>query len=149
VDVENLLELILTLEEKNLEKNEIEVSCRIMDNNLRPIVMNEDILKMILLNLINNSIDSFSGVKREQKKINLEIGIENNNLMIKMADNGCGIEKDKLENIFNPFYSTKESGTGLGLYLISTEIRNNDGRISVESDLGEGTEFSIVLPIKG
>lgn len=148
VDIENLVDMILTLEEKNLEKNEITVSSRVTGTNLRPIELNEDVIKMILMNLINNSIDSFAGVQRERKKIDLDISVEENELFVKIADNGCGIERDKLENIFNPFYSTKESGTGLGLYVISTEIANNEGRISVESELGQGTEFCFALPLK-
>ena len=149
VDIENLLSLILDLEEKNIKQNGIKIVSNVSGNHSKRVLINEDVLKMVLLNLINNSIDSFKGVEREEKKIHLTIKIEEDYLNIKVIDNGCGIEKEKLENIFNPFYSTKENGTGLGLYIISTEISNNDGRISVESNLGEGTEFDIVLPIKG
>lgn len=148
VDIENLLGVILTLESKNFEQNGIVVNSRVGGTHLKPVVMNEDVLKMILLNVINNSIDSFDGVEREEKIINLDVNVEENHVILKISDNGCGIEKETLENIFNPFYSTKEKGTGLGLYVISTEISNNDGRISVESNFGEGTEFNIVLPIK-
>lgn len=149
VDVENLIQLMLTLEAKNLEKHAIEVNHRVYGSHVRPIELNEDVLKMILLNLINNSIDSFDGVERWLREINIEVEILETTLNIRLWDNGCGIEKDKLENIFNPFYSTKESGTGLGLYVISTEISNNDGQITVDSEVGKGTEFLIRLPIKG
>ena len=148
VDIENLINVILTLEEKNIKQNQITINSNLRGEQLKSIVMNEDVLKMIFLNLINNSIDSFKEIERDEKIINLDIGIKENYLNIKVSDNGCGIEKEKLENVFNPFYSTKESGTGLGLYVISTEISNNDGHISVESELGKGTEFKIVLPIK-
>ena len=149
VDIRNLVDLILSLEEKNLEKNDIKVTSRVIGNYKGPVVLNEDVVKMILLNLLNNSIDSFAGVDRVQKKIHLEVQIKDTEVLLTIVDNGCGIAKDKLENIFNPFYSTKDSGTGLGLYIISTEIANNDGRINVNSQFGEGTEFNIVLPIKG
>ncbi len=149
VDIKKLVDIILVLEEKNLEKNEIAVVTKIDGYTGRPIVLNEDTLKMILLNLINNSIDSFNDVERAVKVINLNISIQASEINITIADNGCGIEKNKLENIFNPFYSTKDSGTGLGLYIISTEIANNDGRISVESEFGQGTQFNISLPVKG
>ncbi len=148
VDIKSLLELILLLEEKNLHENAIEVTSAVVGENIRPVVLNEDVLKMILLNLINNSIDSFIGIEREYKYISIKVDIKDSEINIHIADNGCGIEKDKLENIFNPFYSTKDSGTGLGLYVISTEITNNDGKILVESEVGHGTDFTIVLPIK-
>jgi len=73
--------------------------------------------------------------------------VEEGSLCVGIADNGCGIEKTELDNIFDPFYSTKENGTGLGLYIISTEISNNGGKITVESNPGEGTAFEIILPI--
>ncbi|WP_053955427.1 ATP-binding protein [Inediibacterium massiliense] len=149
VNIENLVSLILDLEKKNIEQNEINMICKITGNHSKPVLINEDVLRMVLLNLINNSINSFEGVEREKKNIYLTMKIEEDYLNIKVIDNGCGIEKEKLENIFDPFYSTKENGTGLGLYIISTEISNNDGRISVKSNFGEGTEFDIVLPIKG
>lgn len=148
VDIESLLNVILSLEEKNIEQNGIIVNSRVCGKNLRPIVVNEDVLKMILLNLLNNSIDSFEGIERDRKVVDVELRVEESYLNIKVSDNGSGIEKEMIENIFNPFYSTKEKGTGLGLYIISTEIFNNDGKISVESNYGEGAEFNIVLPIK-
>lgn len=149
VDIESVLSLILDLEEKNIKQNGIKIISNVTGNHLKQVLINEDVLRIVLLNLINNSIDSLEGVEREEKKIHVVIKIEEDYLNIKVKDNGCGIEEEKLENIFDPFYSTKENGTGLGLYIISTEISNNDGRISVESNLGEGTEFDIVLPIKG
>ncbi|WP_432665650.1 transporter substrate-binding domain-containing protein [Wukongibacter baidiensis] len=148
VNIENLLSLILELEKKNIEQNEIRIISNIKGEYSREVLINEDVLRMLLLNLINNSIDSFKGVQREEKKIYLTIIIEEDYLKIEVMDNGCGIEKEKIENVFDPFYSTKENGTGLGLYIISTEISNNDGMITVESNFGEGTKFDIVLPIK-
>ncbi|WP_312653745.1 ATP-binding protein [Aminipila sp.] len=148
VDIESLLNVILELETKNIEQNNITINSWVGGKYLRPIVMNEDVLKMILLNLLNNSIDSFEGIEREAKIIKLSLIVEESHLNIKISDNGCGIEKEIIEDIFNPFYSTKEKGTGLGLYVISTEIFNNDGKISVESNPGDGTEFDIILPIK-
>jgi PAS domain S-box-containing protein len=148
VSVVNVLDNILVLEKKNFEHNKIVVKSSVTENSEKPIIMNEDVLKMILLNLINNSIDSFRDVEREVKEIRIELSVEASYLNIKVIDNGCGIEKEKLENIFNPFYSTKESGTGLGLYILSTEITNHNGYITVNSNVGEGTTFDITLKIK-
>lgn len=68
---------------------------------------------------------------------------------IKISDNGIGISKEDLPRIFEPFYSTKgQKGTGLGLAVIWGIIDNHDGTINVESEIGKGTTFSILLPIK-
>ncbi len=149
VDIENLVNVILELEGKHLQSNGILVISKVTGSRIRPIMMNEDMLKVILLNLINNSIDAFIGVEREVKTIEMTLIVEAESLEIRFKDNGCGIANERLEKIFDPFYSTKETGTGLGLYIISTEISKNDGSISAESVWGQGTEFHIILPIKG
>lgn len=147
VNIESLVNLIIDLEKKNIEEKGIKIISSIIDNNAKRVMINEDVFRMVLINLINNCIDSFGGVEREDKHIYLEIKIKEDSLNIRIEDNGSGIEKTKIDNIFDPFYSTKENGTGLGLYILSTEISNNDGSISVESNLGEGTKFNIILPI--
>lgn len=66
---------------------------------------------------------------------------------LKVADNGCGISKENLPRIFEPFYTTKgQKGTGLGLAVIWGIIDNHDGTINVESELNKGTTFTILLP---
>lgn len=68
---------------------------------------------------------------------------------IVVEDNGSGISQENLENIFDPFFTTKgQKGTGLGLAVIWGIVDNHDGRISVESTLGEGTRFSVYLPVE-
>ena len=70
-----------------------------------------------------------------------------NYIELKIADNGCGISKENLSRIFEPFYTTKgQKGTGLGLAVIWGIIDNHDGTINVESELNKGTTFTILLP---
>ena len=72
---------------------------------------------------------------------------DRNFIEIKVSDNGCGIEQDDLEKIFDPFYSTKgQKGTGLGLSVIWGIIDNHKGKITVDSQIGKGTTFTIHLP---
>jgi len=68
-------------------------------------------------------------------------------LEVKVSDTGCGISKENIPKIFEPFYSTKgQKGTGLGLAVIWGIIDNHDGTISVESEINKGTTFTILLP---
>ncbi len=147
VDIAELIDMIITLEKKNLEQNEIVLLLDIALKTPTLIVVNEDLLKLIFINLINNSIDSFQNVKRARKQIEINVRLLQSNLVFTFKDNGCGIDGEALENIFNPFYSTKENGTGLGLYILNTEVSNADGSISVKSELDVGTEFEVILPI--
>ena len=67
-------------------------------------------------------------------------------IIITIQDNGPGIPEDKLKHIFRPFYTTKEEGTGLGLYITKQLVEKIKGRIKVESVSGQGTTFAVVLP---
>ncbi len=147
IEISALIEMIIALEKKHLEHNNIELTLDIDFAETTIIKANEDLLKLIFINLINNSIDSFQSVERQQKKIDISVRLQDGNLQLIFKDNGCGIGGEALENIFNPFYSTKENGSGLGLYIINTEVSNADGSVFVKSELNVGTEFEVTLPV--
>lgn len=116
-----------------------------IDANIEIFVDPKD-LQQILLNLVLNSIDAVS----EGGYIKIESGISNivsselePLVYIKVIDNGCGIPKEKLKEIFYPFYTTKKSGTGLGLFVVHKLVKDNGGMIEVESEVGHGTTFTI------
>ena len=67
--------------------------------------------------------------------------------MLVIADNGPGIAPRQLERIWRPFYTTKERGTGLGLYITKRAVEHQGGTISLETRVGVGTTFTIRLPI--
>lgn len=148
IDLTALIDMIVSLEKKHLEQNDIVLSVDVGQQKPQIINANEDLLKLIFINLINNSIDSFQNVDRAEKRITITVRLKNGNLLLTFKDNGCGIDAEALENVFNPFYSTKEKGSGLGLYIINTEVGNADGTIYVKSELDVGTEFEVTLPVK-
>jgi len=80
----------------------------------------------------------------------LTIGTEmaEGQLRIRFADTGQGIPQENLERIFNPFFTTRQEGTGLGLAITHRIVQGHGGRIEVQSRLGEGTMFTVVLPYK-
>jgi signal transduction histidine kinase/ABC-type amino acid transport substrate-binding protein len=147
VDLGALISSIIDLEEKNIKAKNIEIKYN-FPKSIK-VKANEDIFKLLILNLLNNSIDSFENVFRDFKRIEIKIEKMGSLLIIEVSDNGCGMDETELENIFNPFYTTKESGTGLGLYIITTEIEKLNGKITASSNMGIGTTFHIELPIEG
>jgi len=115
-------------------------------------------LKHALLNLMKNSIEAIkeaglkksktnAGEKKEDGALTLETDYTDSDVLIKVKDNGCGISDANKEKIFAPYFTTKESGTGLGLVLVFRIIREHSGKIDVFSKEGKGTEFIISLPI--
>ncbi len=104
-----------------------------------------DQIKQVLLNLLNNAADASSPGGR----ITVRTWEENNRIAVAIADNGIGIEPDKMELVFQPFYTTKpeEKGSGLGLSISHGIINDHRGEILVESRPGEGSTFTFLLPI--
>jgi signal transduction histidine kinase len=79
--------------------------------------------------------------------ISTNYNLEQQKIKIKFKDTGCGIAEENLKKVFNPFFTTREDGTGLGLSICQMIINEHKGNISVESKLGEGTTFTILLPL--
>jgi len=148
VNVEELIWSMLMLEHKNLEKNSIDIQVDFDLENGSELRINEDVFKLTIVNLINNSIDALAAADRKEKRITIQVGSEDGKLRMDFADNGTGIPEENLEGIFNPFFTTKETGTGLGLYILNSEIRSVNGTITADSIEGQGTCFHIMLPIE-
>ncbi|HZX75095.1 MAG TPA: ATP-binding protein, partial [Cyclobacteriaceae bacterium] len=103
--------------------------------------VDKSMIEQVLINLIKNAIQAFD--KEETKNIHLSGFLEEDTPAIVVRDNGSGIDEEALEKIFIPFFSTKKTGSGIGLSLSKQIMRKHEGRISVKSKLGEGTEFSL------
>mgnify|MGYP000131932780 CR=1 FL=1 len=142
INIDNYLKRIFSLH-KNLMKN---ISWKIEGNENMEIYLNKDRLEHILFNLISNAVDSID----QEGKIEINYGIKKENFYINIKDNGEGIKDSDLSNIFNPFFTTKSpgDGTGLGLYIVYTEIEKLGGKINVESQKDKGTIFKISLSVE-
>ncbi len=107
------------------------------------IPMDADKLQQALLNLVKNAVESISSTG----SITIALrGEDKGFVKITIADTGCGLTPEEMERIFNPEYTTKEKGLGLGLSLAHEIIRGHGGEIQVNSKKGEGTVFEILLP---
>jgi len=100
----------------------------------------------IITNLVKNAIQSIPE-NQENKSILVTIKKENDNVLITVADNGIGIAAEDFHRIFEPKFTTKSSGMGLGLGIIKNIIENYKGTITFESQKGKGTTFIVSLPI--
>lgn len=100
---------------------------------------------MILINLISNAVDAMEPLG----ELMLAIEQGEGEFSLEVTDTGTGIEEDILSDIFNPFFTTKgTTGTGLGLYIVYNEIQKMNGEIVVNSKVGAGTTFKVVLPVR-
>lgn len=105
-------------------------------------------MQQVIINLINNAKDALS--KSLEKIISVSMSEIDDIIFINIKDSGCGIEANIQEKIFEPFFTTKDvnGGTGIGLALVDSIIKEHSGKISVESSIGQGTLFMIEIPKK-
>ena len=112
---------------------------------LPPIAADENQLRQALLNLLRNATEAMAGAGGG--RLSVAATVEPRALEISVTDTGPGIAAEHLDKIFDPFFSTKERGTGLGLALTQQIIAEHGGRITVETELGRGTTFRVRLPV--
>jgi PAS domain S-box-containing protein len=135
-DVISLLAVEATLYnvqiESNFPKEDIIIECE------------PNQLKQLFINLIKNSIEA----SKSDSKISISLGlIDDNRLGITIQDQGCGISKERLQKIGEPFYSSKEKGTGLGLTVSYKIVQSHKGTIMFDSEIDHGTTVNITLPV--
>jgi PAS domain S-box-containing protein len=147
VDVNDLLDGVLLLTGKQLERGRIRL-LRELDGELPKIRGVADQLKQVLLNLVLNAAEAMSegGLLHVQTYQSNDRG-HGRGAVITITDTGYGIPAEQLPRIFDGLHTTKERGMGLGLYTSKAIIDRHMGRIKAQSQVGEGTTFTIVLPI--
>ncbi len=104
-------------------------------------------LKQVFLNLFWNSQEAMKNGGHLEITISPTRYNGGNAVSVKVSDSGGGIQAEVLHNIFNPFYTTKETGTGLGLPISSRIVTNHGGKILVNNQIGVGAEFNVILPL--
>lgn len=103
--------------------------------------IDEELIEQVLINLLKNAMEALA----DNGSVTVSLKVKQDYQII-VSDNGSGISPEVMENIFTPFYTTKEEGSGIGLSLSRQIIRKHDGELNVKSKLGEGTVFTIHLP---
>jgi signal transduction histidine kinase len=140
-----LKETILLLESEAHMKG-YELHCEVYDPILT-VSIDVKQVKQVLLNMMKNAMDAIGEVRDARKgRIDVTARREGQKAVISIRDNGNGMDETTLSKLFDPFYTTKEAGTGLGLSVSYRIIVNHGGTIRAESRLNEGTEFTIYLP---
>ena len=134
----------LLMREMQVSNIEIEKN---YDPNIPTILTDRNQLQQVILNIINNGVDALEG---RPGTITIKTRTENNHVEIAISDTGKGIKPGDIEKLFMPFFTTKEvgKGTGLGLSVSYGIIKSLGGEIKVDSTVGRGSEFTIILPMK-
>lgn len=137
LEVESALDFFSVL----AEENGIEV-IRHLDPDLPSVMLDRQLIQIALHNLIKNSMEAM----RDGGQFLVRTRTTRNGVALDFIDNGCGMDDNTLVKIFTPFYTRKEGGSGLGLPTAKRVIDAHGGTISVQSELGLGTQFTVEFP---
>ena len=143
VEVCELLDHIVSLMKYDIKRSDIELETYIEPKDLILYVDKQQI-EQVLINLVKNAIQALTDYDEHegQKRLNINATInEDDKIQIGIKDNGPGIEEEALDKIFIPFFTTKKSGSGIGLSLSKQILRKHNAIITVNSRINEGTEF--------
>jgi len=100
-------------------------------------------LQQVLVNLVKNAVQAMT----TGGTLTLQTGENSDSVWVSVADTGGGIPQEQINRIFEPFYTTKKKGSGLGLMIVQRIVRAHNGRIELDSHVGRGTTFRIWLPL--
>ena len=142
-DLNSTVEDTLELLSQEAKESGIELSVD-LGSGVPVVDMDHNQIKQLLINLIINSFDAVG----EKGRVLIKTGISDGMVVLSVEDNGTGIREENLEEIFNPFYTTKTRGTGLGLAISKKIAKEHGGDIKVESAYNKGSKFTLVLPGK-
>ena len=102
----------------------------------------------IISNIVNNAIHALEEVDNQEKSIQIAAAIDNESLIISVKDNGSGMSSKTMNHIFEPLYSTKTFGVGLGMSIVKNAVEKLNGTINIESNEGVGTSVRVTIPVE-
>jgi PAS domain S-box-containing protein len=143
-DINRIIQESVLMLQDQLNQQQISME-KYLDLNLPRLQVDPQQLKQVLINIIQNAIYS---IKNGGLITIRTFRLAENYVKLEVEDTGVGIPEDVLEDMFNPFFTTKPNGTGLGLSITQRIIHAHGGKIDVKSKVGKGTTFSFILPIQ-
>ena len=144
-NLNNVVKEVIKIVKPELDKKKIIINFE--EGSIESIPLDKNHIKQSLINILQNAMHAIDKNKKNHF-ISMKTLMHDKNVLLKVKDNGVGIENSDLNNIFDPFFSTKSKGTGLGLTIVYKIIKEHRGEIAVTSNKGRGTEFSIHFPLK-
>lgn len=144
-DICKLIREVKSFMDKEFEENKITVELELPEQPVE-VEMDRNQIKQMLMNLLKNSIEAMED--RVEKNLRIKLAMDENDAKILISDTGKGIAEEDREKIFEPFFTDKEGGSGLGLPITRQIVIDHGGTIDCISEKGKGTSFEISLPMR-
>lgn len=143
IDIGQIIEGVISLNKKFFEKEQMSIASKLTPSLL--IYGNKDQLEQVFMNLALNA----KAAMQNGGTLNIQAKKDQADVVVRFTDNGCGIPTEQINKIFDPFFSKKPNGTGLGLFVSYGIIESHHGSIEVQSEVDKGTTFTLRLPAYG
>lgn len=155
---DKILENLVNFFVPEFHKAGIHIEFKNADSNAK-ILLDEKLFREVFINLSQNSLaaiksrfpecENFTGKKEEEfpGRLNVTTLVSDNKFKIKISDNGCGMSEETVSKIFEPYFTTKANGTGLGMTMVYKIVKEFSGEILVDSQVDKGTTFTLTFPI--
>ncbi|MCK9389658.1 MAG: PAS domain S-box protein [Sulfuritalea sp.] len=145
IDLGERVDAALTLMEVDIRQKIIHVT---FDRQAKAIIEGDPVLlEQALLNVLRNAVESMRDTLPEQRQIDITLTCSDGYALLTIADHGCGIDAGVADKLFDPLFTTKAEGMGMGLAICRSVVENHRGRLSFEANPGGGTVFHILLPL--
>lgn len=140
--INEIIEDLISFLEPEAENRNIEIKCN-LDSFIPRVEIDGKFVRQAFLNLVQNAFAAMEsgGI------LSIRTRLQGNFIEVRFADNGYGIPEDKISKIFEPYFTTKATGTGLGLTTVYKIMKEHNGDISVKSEVGRGTAFTLAFPV--
>jgi signal transduction histidine kinase len=143
IDLADSLQQVFTLMKAETNLNNIEMGFRVKTAEPIYIMADPIEIKQLIINIVKNSIEAIE----DNGKIDISLQTSDGQAVVSVSDNGMGMVPERLERIGEPFYSTKEKGTGIGLAICRKIVHRLHGEMHFESELNKGTTVTIRIPL--
>lgn len=145
-DINHIVNEVTGFLDSQLKNKKVRLTLELEDN-LPPILADIIQIEQVLINLLKNGIESMTEIEEPAIRVSTQ-RFNTDFVELCVIDSGHGISEDKLKRIFNPFFTTKTSGMGMGLSISSSIIEAHDGKLYAENNTGQGARFCLTLPVK-
>ena len=147
VEINEAIREVLEMVRAPIDKNRVSVRAR-LTAGLTSVWGDRVQLQQVILNLVLNAVEAMASVEERPRLLSIRTEQkEDSGILIAVHDSGPGIDPENLPRVFEPFYTTKDSGLGMGLAICRSIISAHGGRLWAEADQPQGTVFQFTLPV--
>lgn len=146
IDLGVLLRKVLELTDTEIRRRRVKLALELDDESRLQVEGNEVQLQQVMLNIVINAIDSMSSITERDRVLRVAANTSNGEVLVSVEDTGTGIDPDNLDKIFNPFFTTKHQGMGMGLSICKSIVEAHGGTLTAKNRTDRGAIFQIAVP---